>query len=780
MNPLSVICLLINARSKEQMLIRALFDNCSNVTVLRRAISDQLKLGHKKVDISFTGTGGFCSLFQDQEECEFLLSTLDGRYTSPLIQCVTIPVIAKNFRRPVLNPKDYGHLKHIEDFTEDYTKQSSHKSVDLLIGHPFEPHLGQMSKILGSNVGEPIAIITKLGTCISAPLTPPSVEGKSLAVHSCETRPMHLEDQEALKETQNEPLRNPEQTQKVRDEPIRQRDEASSSLDQPSPPAGTLAKHYIGQSKDREFKSSGQPSKDTLATRSLPAAILQNSKQLGPDWKAWSGANTRRAALQEAPTQIGEHANATSFAKTNPQLACPQTGGSSSFQTWRLQDTVGYTGVNSPNQSFIESRKISHQKGPILESPTNQPGVSETDGLQAGQQMAGGTISVSKIEILSTNTERSDCPPLPNSEQSKNVSQCIETGRTFIEKAEQELLNWMKLDQIGLKDSPEENNDVTSEELACREKILQGTKYDEEKRQYTTSLPWKAGPITETNRDQAYALSMAWRNKLSKKDPDLLEAWIKTYQEGKEWGFFTEVPPEDLGKTEGFHYVSTFPVKQLEKITQPCRLVFQANQKMKNSGLTLNDHLHKGQDILTNLVTMVIGFRAHRYVFNLDISRMFHRFALSPSDQEKLRFFAITKNDEGKIVSQSWRCSTLPFGLNASPYIACLLMQQHTQKFLSDAKLGTAARQIIGNSYMDDVLIKCNDEKSLATEVKNADHILSLASLPTHKYVSNSTKALSEFPQDKLSSKEKISVLGTIWDPKKGPDNLQFHTATKY
>ena len=152
--------------------------------------------------------------------------------------------------------------------------------------------------------------------------------------------------------------------------------------------------------------------------------------------------------------------------------------------------------------------------------------------------MAGGTISVSKIEILSTNTERSDCPPLPNSEQSKNVSQCIETGRTFIEKAEQELLNWMKLDQIGLKDFPEENNDVTSEELACRIKVLQGTKYDKEKRQYTTSLPWKAGPITETNRDQAYALSMAWRNKLSKKDPNFLEAWIKTYQEGKEWGFF--------------------------------------------------------------------------------------------------------------------------------------------------------------------------------------------------------------------------------------------------
>jgi hypothetical protein len=94
-------------------------------------------------------------------------------------------------------------------------------------------------------------------------------------------------------------------------------------------------------------------------------------------------------------------------------------------------------------------------------------------------------------------------------------------------------------------------------------------------------------------------------------------------------------------------------------------------------------------------------------------------------------------------------------------------MPQHAQKFLSDAKLATAACQIMENSYMDDVLIKCDDEESLATEVKNAEHILSLANLPTHKYVSNSTKALSEFPKEELSLKEKFSVLGTIWDPKR-------------
>ena len=126
---------------------------------------------------------------------------------------------------------------------------------------------------------------------------------------------------------------------------------------------------------------------------------------------------------------------------------------------------------------------------------------------------------------------------------------------------------------------------------------------------------------------------------------------MQAYQDGKDWGFYTLVPPEDLKKTSGYHYISTFGVKQPEKPSQPCRLVFQANQKT-DIGLSLNDHLHKGQDILSNLVTMVFRFRSFKYAFNPDIHRMFHRFALNPHDQDFLRFFAVIKKD-GKITHES-------------------------------------------------------------------------------------------------------------------------------
>ena len=92
---------------------------------------------------------------------------------------------------------------------------------------------------------------------------------------------------------------------------------------------------------------------------------------------------------------------------------------------------------------------------------------------------------------------------------------------------------------------------------------------------------------------------------------------MKTYQEGLNWRFFEKFPEAELMKDEDVHYIPSFPVQQPTKETQPVRLVFQANQITEN-GLSLNDHLMKGQDILTSLVIMVLRFRAFKYVFNLD------------------------------------------------------------------------------------------------------------------------------------------------------------------
>ena len=89
-----------------------------------------------------------------------------------------------------MDPGEFPYLKGIEDYTEDYSAPPTHQVVDLLIGQPFEPHLGQIRKVLGPKVGTPTAITTQLGTCLSVSIPKRSSEDKRNQVsHSTQASP---------------------------------------------------------------------------------------------------------------------------------------------------------------------------------------------------------------------------------------------------------------------------------------------------------------------------------------------------------------------------------------------------------------------------------------------------------------------------------------------------------------------------------------------------------------------------------------------------------------
>ena len=327
-----------------------------------------------------------------------------------------------------------------------------------------------------------------------------------------------------------------------------------------------------------------------------------------------------------------------------------------------------------------------------------------------------------------------------------------------------------RLDVLGITDSPDENNDVTYEENQAKVIIRENTSYDPQKKEYTTVLPWKLdeegkpAKIQETNKNQAYATGNQWMKKLERRDEELLTAWIKTYQDMIDGGHSEKVPQEEMD-VKNCHYIQTFAVEQPNKPTHPVRLVFAANQKQKGSGKSLNEHLLTGPNNLTDLIKLVLQFRLYPYVFNLDVSRMFFRTKVAVEDRDYLRFFAL-KKEEGKYKFEAHRMTSYPFGLSSSPFVCTFMLRMHAEKFLKDEKLAEAAKQIIAQTYMDDILAGHQTEDGLLNLVKGMRTILEAASLPTHKYVSNSTKALQAFPEECISKKENVSVLGTIWSTK--------------
>ena len=374
-------------------------------------------------------------------------------------------------------------------------------------------------------------------------------------------------------------------------------------------------------------------------------------------------------------------------------------------------------------------------------------------------------------------------PPMPNAIHTGfgsclSVSNYHHTYNHQNQLLDPDLTTFMRLDIIGISDFPDQNQDRTFDELLAEEIIRKSTTYDEEKREYSSVLPWKRDEkdlpikIQETNKGVALATAFQWLKKLLRKNPELVEPWMQTYSDMLENGFSEKVSEQDLLKTDCFHYIQTFPIVQPNKETHKVRLVFAANQKMKMSQKSLNEHLLQGPNNLNDLVKLVLKMRLYPWIFLLDISRMYNRFKLHVEDRDYMRFFAL-KNVNGQNQFESHRMSSFPFGANSSPFVCCHLLKEHTKKFFEDPELREAAQQIYLNTYMDDIILGSFSEKSLLELVKKARKILEKATLPTYKYVSNSLKTLKEFPDECLSKKDRVSILGTYWSQKE--DVLTFN-----
>ena len=152
------------------MKIRCLFDNASNVSLLREDIAKALGLEGSQVELKFTSSGGENHKYKNQQECWFQLMSLDEEFITPVIQAGSLPVITANFQPLELEVKKYAHLKGISDFTEDYSRKNrKFGDIELLLGIPYQCHY-TIGRTIGRNLEEPIAIHTSFGSLVSAKL----------------------------------------------------------------------------------------------------------------------------------------------------------------------------------------------------------------------------------------------------------------------------------------------------------------------------------------------------------------------------------------------------------------------------------------------------------------------------------------------------------------------------------------------------------------------------------------------------------------------------------
>ena len=167
---LTFVCQIVT-ESNLRMPIRVMIDNGSNLSILRRSVADRLNMAGERCDLSMSVTGANSIVFKKQKKVSFRLANTAGTYlTDFVVEAATAPKISTSFERITVDPKDYTYLCDIE-FTEplpmstDYFEQN--KNIDLLLGLPYEIYVMKFPYYIVGPLGQPSAVLTHLGNCIS-------------------------------------------------------------------------------------------------------------------------------------------------------------------------------------------------------------------------------------------------------------------------------------------------------------------------------------------------------------------------------------------------------------------------------------------------------------------------------------------------------------------------------------------------------------------------------------------------------------------------------------
>ena len=282
---------------------------------------------------------------------------------------------------------------------------------------------------------------------------------------------------------------------------------------------------------------------------------------------------------------------------------------------------------------------------------------------------------------------------------------------------------------------------------------------------YVVSLPWKEEYVkVETLKPQALIRYQKVLRKL-KENSAVQTAYNDVFSEYNHLGMIEKVTKDHDGdKTKLIRYLPHHPVVKQNRSTTKVRPVFDASAS-DNSGLSLNDMLLPGPNLLPELFGILIRFRRFPITLTADIEKAFLQIKINDDDRDALRFFwdgdDIANENQGNVSEYRW--TRLPFGLTCSPFLLNVVVKRILKE--SQSLYPETVEKISENIYVDDLVISVPDEQSALDIKKNSTEIFKSCSMNLRKWNSN-VLFLSEEKE-----MEETKILGQRYLPKS--DNIK-------
>ncbi|XP_044755112.1 uncharacterized protein LOC123314064 [Coccinella septempunctata] len=206
------------------------------------------------------------------------------------------------------------------------------------------------------------------------------------------------------------------------------------------------------------------------------------------------------------------------------------------------------------------------------------------------------------------------------------------------------------------------------------------------------------------------------------------------------------------------------------------RLVFDA--AARNNGVSLNDELLEGPDMLLSLPGILFRFREGAVAITADIQEMFLRIKVRPEDQPAQQF--LWRGEDRERPPKKYKMTSVFFGATSSPYIA-----HHVRNHNADihGKEFPRALEAIKNAhYMDDWVASFKDAEGARKAVEETREVHARAGFNLKGWNSSDPNILEGIPSElhataptQLGGEQPGSkILGLYWNAQR--DELGFNT----
>lgn len=167
------------------------------------------------------------------------------------------------------------------------------------------------------------------------------------------------------------------------------------------------------------------------------------------------------------------------------------------------------------------------------------------------------------------------------------------------------------------------------------------------------------------------------------------------------------------------------------------RVVFDCSAKFH--GISLNDTLLKGPDLINSLVGVLCRFRKESVAIICDIEKMFHQFLVVPEHRKYLKFLWWEHGDLDQ-EPKEYQMTVHLFGAASSPGCANFGLKYLAQ--LYKAYYTIAASFVENRFYVDDGLVSVSTIKEASDLIVEAQELCKRGGLRLHKFNSNESEVL--------------------------------------